>query len=190
MLLTMTAFIPDNSSSAVGSPFVPYLFFNLCTRTPFNVPSGFLILATNRDKPLLPYVPCFKKKEITNNILLTGRTVPSLGFTSRAKRTVMSAVVALENHLNPEIDQMFVDGSWSSAIVSVLPTSLPPGRSVIHWPLVQNTLGSRLNRMCPLENGLFILKKQNTWSIEYKCLLSFLLSQVTQWHEQRRLEKR
>ena len=38
---------------------------------------------------------------------------------------------------------MYVSPSSHAAIVDVLPTSDPPVRSVIHWPEVQNSLGSR-----------------------------------------------
>jgi hypothetical protein len=85
-----------------------------------------------------------KKKSATPSslFLFTGLTVPSLGSIERASSMAKSAVVALENHLKPEMDQLFP--SIHSACVSVLPTSLPPGRSVIHCPLVQNLEGSRL----------------------------------------------
>lgn len=66
--------------------------------------------------------------------------------------------VALENHLKPESDQG-PSGVPSSALarpssgvgrrvarVSVRDTSLPPVRSVIHWPLVQAWDGSRERR--------------------------------------------
>src|SRR6478735_798499 len=123
------------TSSAVGRLCVPDLFFKRWMRTPLSC------------SPLLLGSPV-AVVALASCLYIGAIKVESPPLDVRARRTVILESVADENHLNPLIlhgpSGIFssFEASWISevgmctAVVSVNDTSLPPVRSVIHWPLV------------------------------------------------------
>jgi hypothetical protein len=65
-----------------------------------------------------------------------------LSSITRASANAVSDNVAEVKNLIPCRRYMSLSPGTGLAMVSVLPTSLPPGFSVIHWPDVQNLAGS------------------------------------------------
>ncbi len=122
--ITAVAGQPSSVSSAVGTLRVPSLSLSRLTVMPRIRPCSSRTSTKNSARPLLP------------------SGLPS----GRARVNAISAVVAEVNHLVPLRRQPPGASGSLRATVWVSDTSLPPVRSVIHWPEVQARAGSRAIR--------------------------------------------